>query len=229
MYKLVQEDSVIFDIGARIGWYTVNFAKRYPGAFIYAFEPVHHTYSFLMKNIQLNKLINVRPENLALVNQNLRAPLSQLINESNNSIHERISHKKSHREVQCNGKKLDDYCEKNLISRLDLIMSDMLGGDIEMLQGGSATIKKLKPIIVIKIPAILYEKNGERILNKSLNFLKNLGYKCFSFLGSEEIGINLNFRDNLFFFGFHPDEHSQFILELLDREINISRDGHGMS
>ncbi len=47
--KFLKKDSVIFDIGANIGWYSLNLSKNVPNGKIFAFEPVPKTYNYLEK------------------------------------------------------------------------------------------------------------------------------------------------------------------------------------
>ncbi len=39
-YNLLKDGDTILDVGAHIGWYAINFAKKFPNSQIYAFEPI---------------------------------------------------------------------------------------------------------------------------------------------------------------------------------------------
>jgi len=62
------QPSIIFDLGANVGGMTIELAKKYPSATIYAFEPVHVTYELLKEHILLNMLSNVIVFNIGLSN-----------------------------------------------------------------------------------------------------------------------------------------------------------------
>jgi FkbM family methyltransferase len=53
--------SVLFDIGANIGVYSLYAAKRRPDAVIYAFEPESQNFSRLCRNVVLNNVSNLVP------------------------------------------------------------------------------------------------------------------------------------------------------------------------
>ena len=56
--------AVIFDVGANEGRASVEFAKAFPAAVIYAFEPVAATFSALVERAQSYE--RIRPVQLAL-------------------------------------------------------------------------------------------------------------------------------------------------------------------
>lgn len=61
--RLLENNMTIFDIGANIGWYSINISKQYPQAHIFAFEPIPKTFDNLNENISLNEISNVSPFN----------------------------------------------------------------------------------------------------------------------------------------------------------------------
>lgn len=56
----------IIDIGAGIGDFAILSAKRFPGATVYAFEPIPSSYSLLTANVAANKVQNIRTLPLAI-------------------------------------------------------------------------------------------------------------------------------------------------------------------
>lgn len=61
--EFINNNDVVFDIGANIGYYVNIERKAAPQAKIYAFEPVSETYSYLLKNIPD---ANIFPHQLAI-------------------------------------------------------------------------------------------------------------------------------------------------------------------
>ena len=51
MRKFLKKDSVVIDIGANIGWYTLNLSKCIPHGRIIAFEPIPDIFKRLKKKI----------------------------------------------------------------------------------------------------------------------------------------------------------------------------------
>jgi len=63
----VQNGWTVLDIGAGLGDFAVRVARDCPGATVYAFEPLPESFALLQKNMQLNRVANVRafPEAVA--------------------------------------------------------------------------------------------------------------------------------------------------------------------
>jgi FkbM family methyltransferase len=74
-YKIFEKNisfpdgSVIFDIGANEGLFSIMLGKLYPGAKVYSVEAVPRTYFQLLRNIGLNGVTNVRPINIGVGGQ----------------------------------------------------------------------------------------------------------------------------------------------------------------
>jgi len=68
MYRLseIKNPSVIVDVGAHIGIFSILVARRFPAATVYAIEPDTDNYQALLHNIALNGLTNVVPLNVAI-------------------------------------------------------------------------------------------------------------------------------------------------------------------
>lgn len=60
VYTFLHDGAQIIDIGAGIGWYTLNFAKRFPRSTIFAFEAAKAKFAMLQKNVKRNQVENVR-------------------------------------------------------------------------------------------------------------------------------------------------------------------------
>lgn len=62
----VSTGSILFDIGANIGLYSIYAAKKFSTAQIFAFEPEALNFTRLTRNIRANHLGNITPMNIAL-------------------------------------------------------------------------------------------------------------------------------------------------------------------
>jgi len=67
--KSAKDASVIFDVGANTGVYSIALAKSRPSAEVYAFEPVSQTFDGLVKNLKVNGVSNVKPVSYGLLDQ----------------------------------------------------------------------------------------------------------------------------------------------------------------
>jgi len=68
MQTLLNSDSVIVDLGANIGYYSLKAAKKATSGHIYSFEPVTKNLEKLERNISLNKLTVIHPIQAAISN-----------------------------------------------------------------------------------------------------------------------------------------------------------------
>ena len=64
MDKLVADGDTFFDIGANIGWYSINIAASRRATKVYCFEPIPKTYKSLSINLELNGIQNAIAHNL---------------------------------------------------------------------------------------------------------------------------------------------------------------------
>ena len=63
MENLVADGDNYFDVGANIGWYSINIAVSRRNARVFAFEPIPTTYADLQTNLALNASANVQAFN----------------------------------------------------------------------------------------------------------------------------------------------------------------------
>lgn len=72
MFQHVKSGMTILDVGANIGYYTVQFAARVgPTGCVHVFEPVSSIFASLQSNIKLNNLSNVFANQLVCENRKL--------------------------------------------------------------------------------------------------------------------------------------------------------------
>lgn len=175
---LAQETKIIFDIGANIGWNSLNAAKLNKKLKVYAFEPIEDTYSYLLKNIKLNQLENVIPNKIGLSDRNGTAYFFVDPEHSGSASEKKITDKNVNR-VKVTLKKLDDYCIKNQINRIDLIKCDVEGAELFVLKGGKILLEKFKPIIFIEMLR-KWAKKYDYHPNDIIKFMKSFDYLCFT-------------------------------------------------
>jgi hypothetical protein len=168
----MKEGDLFVDVGANIGVYALHAARRVgEKGKVFAFEPTPETFSDLQKNVQSNRCLNVICEKIALANQNGEGCLVECGRAASNRIsllplagnHETISIRT-----------LDDYCQTNMIRRVDFIKVDIEGGEADFFSGGIKTLKKDKPVILFESA-----HTGPAYLEREI--LRGLGYKIFLF------------------------------------------------
>ena len=177
-YALIQNGDTILDVGAHIGWYSINFAKRFPISKIYAFEPIEYTFEFLKRNIEKNHLSNVILLNFGLSSKEEERALYYFKGGSAiASIENLISHQNA-KKITCRFRSLDAILAELGMKSIAFIKCDVEGAELFMLQGAQKTIDEFKPIILIE----LYEEWCNKCGYSSkdvIDFLASMGYEFF--------------------------------------------------
>ncbi|HEX2533801.1 MAG TPA: FkbM family methyltransferase [Chitinophagaceae bacterium] len=149
--RLSARASVVFDIGANTGIYSLLTKAMNRKAEVHAFEPVSRVYQKLVHNSELNQY-NIHCVNKALSNNTGTALLYD-----NDADHEYSATLSQHGPVPLTHTKevatitLDDYIEQNGIQRIDLMKIDVEGFEPEVLQGFARYIRVFRPAILIEI------------------------------------------------------------------------------
>lgn len=178
LFCLLKRDSVILDIGANIGWYSLLFSKRIPQSKIYAFEPIQDTYKNLVTNINLNKSGNIFPFSLGLSEKKGFLPYYYFPEGSVLASEKNLINCPKAKPVICQVDTLDAFISAQKFDRLDFIKCDVEGAELSVIKGGLLSIKRFFPILFIE----LFERWTLQFNyhpNDIIYFLKTIGYKCF--------------------------------------------------
>jgi len=143
----IQKNMTVLDIGANVGYYTVNFASIVgEKGQVFAFEPDPSNFSILKKNIRLNNFKNIILVNKAVSNS--LSPTTLFQNSSNTGGHSIIKTENSKKKILVDSTTLDEYF-KNFSHPIDLIKIDVEGAEYQVISGGLNFFKKLKPKYLI--------------------------------------------------------------------------------
>lgn len=167
---------VIVDAGANIGIYSLLYS-RIPGARVFAFEPVAHTFDMLATNLTGNGVVNAEPIALGL-------------SDHAGTIY--IGPETADRKPTCwsvhvaddgRGEKaqfttLDLFCADRGIEKLSLIKIDVQGHERAVLVGGKGIIHACRPIIVCELVRDRQDPLG------TLSMLEGWGYRFFGWTGT---------------------------------------------
>ncbi|MBI2645763.1 MAG: FkbM family methyltransferase [Deltaproteobacteria bacterium] len=138
---------VILDIGGNIGIAAVYFARRFPNAKIYSFEPVLENFEILQKNI--SSYPNITAFHVALGDKTIMASLFSSKDKTNHggySFFSRLNDAASSISVEV--QHAGDFLEKNNIAEIDLIKIDAEGAEYKILTSLKRDmVKKIKFII----------------------------------------------------------------------------------
>lgn len=175
---LTKEVKIVFDIGANIGWHSLNVAKLNKKAKVYAFEPIKESYNYLVKNIKLNNLTNIIPNNFGFSDKN-RTVKFYVNPELFTSASEKKISNLNTLMIKVILKKLDDYCLDNNISKIDIIKCDVEGAELFVLKGGKKILEKYKPILFVEMLR-KWAKKYNYHPNDIIDFMNTYDYLCFT-------------------------------------------------
>ena len=169
--KLLQRGSVLFDIGANIGYYAITLAAALgTESRAHAFEPFAPSYERLLTNIALNNLNEtVDAHKLALSDRERVAYMRVRVGGNSGSARfdtggERIP-----------TTTLDIFCPTHHIERLDFVKIDAEGHEEFVLAGGAQTLRRYRPLILLELDPPLLSDAGSSV-ERVVATLGNYGY-----------------------------------------------------
>lgn len=167
--SFVRPDTVMLDIGANMGFYSIRVAQKATSGRVIAFEPDPANYATLQKNLMLNNLTNVTTYNAALSDKKdtlrlYKHPFNvgdyRLYNDGDFTDY-----------VDVPTLRIDDVVDV----RVDLIKIDVQGYEYFVLNGGRALLARDKPIVVSEFwPRGLYNSGASPAAY--LTLMEELGY-----------------------------------------------------
>jgi hypothetical protein len=168
-YK-INEDDIIIDIGAHVGFFALRAARKARKGFILAIEPHPFNYQLLTKNIKANNISNIRALRLALWSSDGVMKL-YLAGSSSHSLKSFQKNIKNYIEVQT--KTLDTVIKEFGIQRVNLIKIDVEGAELEVLRGAQRTLMENDSFLSI---AAYHTKTEVKIISE---YLRKKGFRTF--------------------------------------------------
>jgi FkbM family methyltransferase len=159
--------AVVFDVGANIGFFTLQIAGSMAGGTIYAFEPNPNAYSKLVKNVQANRVGNIHLFPYAVGSKPGRVWLERAERTGLGRVAESASEMGAS-QVEVEMITLDDIVEKNSIARIDLMKIDVEGHEEAVLAGGERALGMTRKVVM--------EFHGPEILDRVRKFLSDRGF-----------------------------------------------------
>ena len=172
----LQSDSVFFDIGANNGLYTYV-AQLYTRADnIYTFEPIPELSSrlkYMFSDARHFRLAfsddkSTRSFKIPIIGGDeykSRGTLNTTYKEKGET---------TTRLIDVTTDTLDGFCNKNNVNRLDFIKIDVEGHERKVIEGGTETLKTLRPVLQVEIEQRHHDDNILHIIE----YIKKLGYHC---------------------------------------------------
>jgi FkbM family methyltransferase len=171
----VSDDSVVLDIGANFGYYSLCLGSQIQGAgHVFAFEPCEATFSRLRTNIALNHLqgkIEALPYGLS------DKPGKAFLDETaGNSGAATLSDRANGVSVTLDT--LDNFCVKQGLRRVDLVKIDVEGSEFQVIQGARKTLAQYRPVLMIEFNEDALQRAGTSV-EQLQNALADLDYRLF--------------------------------------------------
>jgi FkbM family methyltransferase len=146
----LNDDAIVFDVGANIGLTTAMFATFAPDGKVYSFEPSPKAFPCLEETVRINGYTNVVMHQVGL-----GAASGEL-----SFFDDPNSASASHLAVDDTGRRgtslkidvetVDEVVTRAGLDRLDLIKIDVEGFDVDVVEGARTTIEWLKPACIIE-------------------------------------------------------------------------------
>jgi FkbM family methyltransferase len=200
--EMIADNGVIIDIGANVGWYSLNLAISIKKSKIYALEPIPSTFKMLGKNIALNNFSNISLFNIGLGDKKSISKFYYYPEGAGNASLKKLAQNRRLEIIKCHIDTLDNFIIEKKITRLDFIKCDVEGAELLVFKGGVETIKKYKPVIFTEMLR-KWSKKFSYHPNDIIGLFNNIGYKCFVMSQGKLTNIykiNDNTKDTNFFF-----------------------------
>jgi len=180
--KEIHSGDVVLDIGAHIGYYTLQFANLVgPTGKVYAFEPEPKNFELLKKNVQINK-----HDNVVLIQKIVsdKDGIVEFFISKFDSIGNKLfKSNEAGSSIKIESTTLDEYF-KDLKKKIDFIKMDIQGGEGKAILGMKNLLKENKNLKIIQEwwPDALKQNNTNP--EDHLKFLQHIGYKIYEIDGT---------------------------------------------
>lgn len=141
----------------------------------HTFEPNKNNSDLIKENAALNGLTNVLINNLALWNKSGE----KLVFEGEDALASTITADEAAENV-LHTITIDDYVAEHKVEEVNLLMIDVEGSEIKVLEGAKEMLQKYKPVVVFETHS-LYNDWGNGLENSdSVKLMTGLGYEVFA-------------------------------------------------
>ncbi len=180
-----REFSVIFDIGAHIGFYTRLFALSAPASSVHAFEASENAFELLTLNLsghphaKLNRLAVAKMAGKRTFYLHPSSDLSSLLTRSGVP-------------TTIDTTSLDDYCKKNSIPVVDFIKCDVEGAELEVILGARELLSsEYPPLWLVENPMSQHNQDFGYTERTIADTLKTFSSQPFHFFHVVQKGENI--------------------------------------
>jgi FkbM family methyltransferase len=174
--KHIKKGSIVVDIGANVGYYTLLFASLVgKEGKVFAFEPNHNNFVLLKKNVEMNNYQNIVSEPIAISDRSGKTKLYLSLNPADARIYQSDDCPKY---VEVITTCLDDrFIDYNGL--IDFIKMDVQGAEGAIIRGMPNLLKKNKNVKILTefSPSLLNKSDMKPI--EFLKLLVNHGFNLY--------------------------------------------------
>jgi FkbM family methyltransferase len=192
MKDFTKKGDCIFDVGANIGALSIAFSRMVGNnGTVHAFEPNPFVISKIERDLKANNVENVKIINKGLWSTSIGKLPFYCDNTPYSSASSFLKKTETSEMVLVDVVSIDDYCEQNGVFPQSIKIDAELS-ESEIMRGSENVIKNHNPILI-------FEYITSNSKNDSIQYIQNLGYRCYDANTYEEVNSNYysNYKDNI--------------------------------
>jgi FkbM family methyltransferase len=207
-----EQDTVFYDLGANIGYYSILAAQKITTGKIYSFEPLPENVAVFKKHLQLNanklknKIIEIHEFAIADVSKEVEFSNHAVYNDGNTYVNQSFVFNEAIQKISVQAYSIDELVVKGYLLP-DVIKIDVEGAELDVLKGAIKTLENNKPNIFLAT----HSCHVPHINEECIAFLKQLNYVCVH-TGNH----NKNYKGLDDYFAVHESKLNQFIFTTLE-------------
>jgi FkbM family methyltransferase len=181
----VAPNSVAFDVGANVGFWTIPIAlKLRPAGRVYAFEPVSSNSVRLRDNAKLNDVsdvVGIHEVGLSDRTETVEISLREDFSNGSSTGNAAIVIDNSDKHYRCitvDVVALYQIFQSLTLRRLDFMKVDIEGHEDRFLTGAASVIAEFRPIIYMEINEPYYKRRGLDATHLFQSWLDSANYIC---------------------------------------------------
>lgn len=170
-------EAVFLDIGGNCGVYSLNVARRFPGAHSYCFEPVPTSQAMIRVNAEHNGFADrVTLVGAALGDEVRTVRMTASYSAMDHLVVGNVAEELSPLVIEVSMTTLDNFVAERALPRVDFIKCDVEGAELLVFKGGRTVLANLHPPIMLEIEARHTKRFGYSPEELD-EFLRTFGYE----------------------------------------------------
>lgn len=170
---------IVLDVGANIGIVGCWLAKR--AKYVFCFEPEIQNQKFLKKNVELNKIKNLKLVPVAVAEKSGVAEFAVRGSFGHHGLHDRhVS--KTITSIKMPTINLDKFCTEKRLKKISLLKIDVEGSEIAVLRGFKKYLREYRVNLIVFEHAPVFHQ-GVKQQMAVFDFLTEMNYSVYDLKG----------------------------------------------